>query len=201
MRRTTVAFALALVLGWTGHAFAQAEHYGNRPWELNVNAGAHFMDDDLFGEEEDTQFGAGLRMFMNQPSGWGFGGNFTWIPGSVDFGTEEVDFNLYLYSAEVEYTFGSSTRLHPFVGAGVGAATLKVEDVPDEFEDSETELLIPLGGGIKWFPRTTNSNWAVRVDVRDNIIFVSGDEDLGDSDETTHNFEISGGVSFLFGGG
>lgn len=186
-----IAVLLAAGLGWTGRASAQAEHYGNRPWELNVNAGAHFFDN-----ADDTDVGFGGRIFMNMPSGLGFGGNFTWVLSNTDFEGTDFDVNTYLYSGEIEYTFASPSRLHPFVGAGLGAATVKISDVPEGFDDSDTNLLIPLVGGVKFFNRTNDSTWAIRGEVRDNIIRFSD----GDS-ETTHNWEVSGGISFLFGGG
>ena len=199
----------ALVSGWSGQALAQEEHYGNRPYELNVNAGAHIFDDAIAGEDAETEIGFGGRIFLNMASGWGFGGNFTWVPLSAaeDEIGDALDFDLFLYSGEVEYTFAASTQLHPFVGVGVGGATIKV-DLPDEFEDedfseSETELLIPLAGGVKWFNRTNDPNWAIRAEVRDNIIVVGEEELDGETidGETTHNWEISGGISILFGGG
>ena len=187
--------ALALGLGWTGSAFAQEEHYGARPWELNLHGSAHFLDD-----AEDTDVGAGARILMNMPSGLGFGGSFEYIASNVDLdGENDFDVTTYLYSGSVEYTFGASSTLHPFVNAGVGAATVKVSDVPEGFDDSDTFLLIPIGAGVKWFPRT-NASWAIRAEVRDNIIRVSGDDDLGTDDESTNNIELSGGVSFFFGG-
>lgn len=207
MTRTLLAigFAFALGLAWVASASAQAEH-GSRPWELNVNGGVHFLDDaDEDGEEEeetddseDADFGAGVRVFMHRPSGFGFGGNFTWILSNADFGGGDTDVNAYLYSGEIEYTFAVGTRLHPFVGVGVGAATTKITDAPEGVEDSSTELLIPVAVGIKWFG--SSGSWALRADVRDNIIRLSGDDTLGTSDKTTHNIEVSGGISFLFGG-
>ena len=196
MKSLFAILALALGLGWTGSAFAQEEHYGARPWELNLHGSAHMLD-----EAEDTDVGAGARILMHMPSGLGFGGSFEWIASNVDLGEDDFDVTTYLYSGSVEYTFGANSTLHPFVNAGVGAATVKISDVPEGFDDSETNLLIPIGGGVKWFPRT-DASWAIRAEVRDNIIRVSGDDDeLEDSDsEMFHNWEISGGVSFFFGG-
>lgn len=192
------ALGLALALGWTGRAQAQAEHYANRPYELELQGGAHFFDD-----ADDTDFGIGARFYLNQASGLGFGGSFTWVfLDELEFEGENLEVNGYLYSGEVTYTFPAATQLHPFVGAGIGAITVKISDVPEPFEDSETELLIPLFGGIKWFNRTNDPNWAIRAEVRDNIIFIGDEEVNGETfeGETTNNFEISAGVSFLFGG-
>jgi hypothetical protein len=92
--------------------------------------------------------------------------------------------------------FPTTSPLKFFVGSGVGAATVKVSDVPEPFEDSETDLLVPLAGGVKWYSGSPgNAGWALRGEVRDNIIFVDSGED---DSETTNNFEFSGGISFLF---
>jgi len=191
-----IALTALLALGWTASAQAQSEHYANRPYELNLNGGAHFLDD-----ADDTDVGIGGRIFLNKASGWGFGGNFTWILSNVDFDGDDFDVNTYLYSGELEYTFPSSTRLHPFVGVGIGAATVKISDLPEGAEDSETNLHIPLAAGAKWFNRTNDPNMAFRIDVRDNIVRIGGDDDLDIDSEITNNWEVSGGVSFLFGGG
>jgi len=203
MKATIVfMFVIALGLAWAGQVNAQEEHYGNRPWELNVNAGAHFLDTGDTGAESDTDVGVGGRIFMNMPSGLGFGGSFTYVISDADFDGTDIDINTYLYSAELAYTFGSGNRLHPFITAGVGAATTKLSDADGLGldEDSETNLLIPIGGGIKWFG--SSGSWAIRAEVRDNIVS-SGDQEFGfDVDsETFHNIEVSGGISFLFGGG
>lgn len=57
-------------------------------------------------------------------------------------------------------------------------------------------MLIPLAIGVKWFDRPADPAWGLRVELRDNLIWVEGG--AGDTD-ATNNFEISGGVSFLFG--
>lgn len=191
MRRSgyAVLLAAAALLGWTAQARAQAEHYATRPWELNLHAGVIFIDESYIVDEAEGIFGA--RFLLNLPSGLGFGGNFDYV--QVSSGDADVD--VYGYSGVLEYTFPSTSQAHFFVVGGIGAATAKF-DAPAGEDDSETDLLIPLGGGLKWFNRTNDPNWAIRVDVRDNIVF----SDFGDDSETTNNIEVSGGVSFLFGG-
>lgn len=173
-------FGLMLILGWSENARAQspASHYINRPWEFNVHAGVILFDEDAIDE---TEFLAGARVLYNWPSGWGFGGNF-------DYSQIEDGIDVYLFSGEVDYTFGSPNRAHFFVGAGIGGANFSFDDDDD---DSETELLIPIAVGVKWFNRTNDPTFAIRGDVRDNIIRFDA------ADETTHNIELSAGVSFL----
>ena len=186
MRRAVLLLLLAAAsatLGATSvRAQSPASHYINRPWEFNVHLGALLFDDEIIDEGELM---VGARLVRNWPSGWGFGGNF-------DYSQIEDDVDVFLYSGEVDYTFGSQTRAHFFVGLGLGAATFSFDDDGRRDDgDTETELLIPLVIGLKYFNRTNDPNWAIRGELRDNIIR------LDDPDETTHNIELSGGISFL----
>ncbi|CAN5336048.1 hypothetical protein BH18GEM1_BH18GEM1_19830 [soil metagenome] len=195
--------ALTLLLGglaalaWSVDARAQspASHYANNHVEANLHVGAFFPDEALFGAD-DTDAMVGGRLVYNLPSGWGFGGNFDWVLADSDLDGNDIDTNLYLYSAEIDYTFPSTSRIHFFLGAGVGAATLSYEDSPESL-DGETNLLIPVAGGLKWFNATNRPSWALRAEVRDNIIFA---DDADEDSEATNNFELSGGISFFFGG-
>lgn len=185
-----IAYASTLALGvtllWTGAARAQ-----ETPYELNVHVGAFFWDDDVIRDDTDALVGA--RFMLQYPSGWGWGGNFDWVKADQIrfFGEEDIDVNLYMYSFEIDYTFPSASRLDFFVGGGVGAATLRFTDLPGpDDEESETDALVPLALGLKYGNRPTRPTWAIRGDLRDNIIFFE--------DETAHNLELSGGASFFF---
>ena len=193
-----IAFTAALVAGTAGRLHAQAEHYGPAPWELNLHVGALFVDGGEDGESDtDPMYGA--RLGYNTPGGFGFGGNFDYVQSDADLDGEDVDVSTYLYSGELNYTFPSSNPLHIFLLAGVGAATTSYSDVPEGFDDSFTDLMIPFGGGLKWF---SGGSWGIRTEIRDNMVFVDDviDVEEGDTDtETFHNVELSGGVSFFFG--
>jgi opacity protein-like surface antigen len=215
MMRNTCAVAFAALVGlvWANQVRAQEgedRYYSHRPFEFNVNVGGHRPDG-----ADDTDVGVGARAFFHSRSGVSFGGNFTWVISNADFGGGDIDVNTYYYNAELEYTFPVPGMLQPFLGAGAGASTVKVSDSgsgtfsiapaglglasSEEPHDSQTNLMIPLTAGIKLVPGSRR--FAVRADVRDNVIMISGDADEGTEDETTHNWEVSGGISFLFGGG
>ncbi|MFN2383294.1 MAG: thrombospondin type 3 repeat-containing protein, partial [Gemmatimonadota bacterium] len=104
-------------------------------------------------------------------------------------------------------TFPSMGRTQFFVNAGVGGATTQIDDLPgadDDFtRESSTELLVPVGGGLRFLNREVDPSWALRIDARDNIIFVDQfDTEEEDTDkEPTNNFELTAGLSFFFGGG
>lgn len=193
MMRNLVYVFVATALAWTSTAHAQAEHYANKPIELNVHAGGLKFD------EGDTEVMFGARAVYNMASGFGIGANFDYIDAEGG--------KVYLYSGEVDYTFASASQTHIFVGAGLGAATADFDEDAGFDQESETNLMVPLAGGIKWFNRTNDPTWGIRAEVRDNIIFVSGqDVAMGGGvvetdDEVTNNLEFSAGVSFFFGGG
>lgn len=174
------AALLVALAGTTATAQSPASHYINRPIEINGHIGALIFDDVIAGG--DTELMGGFRVVYNLPSGLGIGGNFDAV--AVE------DASMLLYSGEVDYTFGSPNQAHFFVGLGIGQARIEF----DGEDDSRTDPLIPVAVGLKWFNRTHDPNWALRGELRDNIIL------LGDPfDETTHNIELSGGVSLLLG--
>ena len=188
-RRWVVALAVVSTLAVAQTARAQGRYI--RPWELNLHAGA-FFPDQL--ESDDTELMLGGRILVNLLSGWSFGGSFDWIPRSeIRFGNRDIDVNTYLYSGGIEYNFSSQTTTRLFAGGGLGAATTKLSDAPENADDSRTDFLVPLAVGIKWFDRPADPSWGIRAELRDNIIW------WGPGDDATNNFEISGGVSFLFG--
>lgn len=189
-RRFGLALALLATLASAGAAQAQGRYI--RPYELNVHAGAFFPDQF---RNDDTELMLGGRILVNLLSGWSFGGSFDWVPRNIQIsGGEDIDMNTYLYSGGIEYNFARESTTRLFAGAGIGAATTKFSDAPG-LED-QTDLMVPLAVGIKWFDRPANPSWGIRAELRDNIIWF---EDGGGDSDATNNFEISAGVSFLFG--
>ena len=215
--RAAALAGLFLILG-TAPVAAQEEEdddYGlatHRPFEFNVNAGGHKPDTGDSDAESDTDIGVGARMFYHPRSGMiSFGGNFTYVISDVDLGGgESVDVNTYYYSGELEITFPSG-MFQPFLGAGAGAQTVKVSDsgsgtlsrspgltpASTESSHSETNLYIPLVAGFRIMPG--GGRFGLRVDLRDNVVRVSGDDELETESETFHNLELSGGISLFFG--
>jgi hypothetical protein len=193
MRNRRLIVALALGALATSAGLAQAQGRYIRPYEFNIHAGA-FFPDQFRNDDTEPMFGG--RILVNLLSGWSFGGSFDWVPrNEIEFGPEDIDINTYLYSGGVEYTFASQSTTRLFAGAGIGAATTKFSDAPENVDD-RTDLMVPLGFGIKWFDRPANPSWGIRAELRDNIIWF---EDGGGETDATNNFEISGGVSLLLG--
>jgi hypothetical protein len=192
MRNRRFGIALAVLATLVSASVAQAQGRYVRPYELNIHAGAFFPDQY---RNDDTEVMFGGRILVNLLSGWSFGGSFDWVPrDAIETGGEDIDRNTYLYSGGVEYNFASQSTTRLFAGAGLGAATTKFGDT--DAIDDQTDLMVPLAVGIKWFDRPTDPSWGIRAELRDNIIWF---EDGGGETDATNNFEISGGVSFLFG--
>ena len=170
-------------------------------WEINLHAAT--LRPALFDESGGAlQFGG--RLFRNFGNGLSIGGNVDWARAS-DITVSPfagVSASLLLYSAELEYGFRVSPRTVFFLGAGVGAATVGLDDVPVGATENSTGLLIPAGVGFKVHNRAIAPSWALRFDVRDNVILLETlATDGGVETEPRHNVEASVGISFLFGGG
>jgi hypothetical protein len=192
MKMRSMFVIVCSTLFLVGPALAQRPYNPLPPYELNIHAGG------IFPDEGDSHGLLGTRFMLHKSSGWGFGGNFDWVPISDDETRfdEDVDVNTFLYSFEVDYTFRSDNPLRFFAGGGLGAASTRIDDAPDEVDDLQTDFLLPLAIGLKWFNRMDNPSWAIRLDVRDNIIWF---ERLNGDTDPENNWEISAGFSILFG--
>jgi hypothetical protein len=180
--------APARVLGQTG--------YG----EFNVH-GATLVG-NLF-EDSGTALQFGARVLYRTNSGFAFGGNLDWATADnilIRSGLDGLSANILMYSFEIDYATRVSPRADFFFGGGLGAATVQFDAA--DLQNS-TGTLVPIGGGVKLLNREVDPSWAFRVDVRDNIIVrtVFDPATGAENDEARHNWELSAGISFLFGGG
>lgn len=168
--------------------------------ELNVHAGAMFAQEPdepvLAPFDGGIEFLVGARVVLNPDGGPGLALSGDRL--SLDAGT------VWLYSAALEYTFPSSRAAHLFGGIGLGGARTDFDDdfslaVAGDIDadlDTETDLLVPIYFGFKGFNRPTDPDWALRVEVRDNVIFA---EDVSGSTEIFNNWEVSAGFSWILG--
>jgi len=191
LRFATIVLVPAVLL-LAGRANAQVE--------VNAHAGAMFAQDPdepvLAPFDGGVEFLVGARVVLNPDGGPGLALSGDRL--SLDAGT------VWLYSAALEYTFPSTRAAHLFGGIGLGGATT---DFDDDFSpagsgdvdvdlDTETDLLVPIYFGFKGFNRQTDPDWAVRVEIRDNVIF---SEDVSGSTELFNNWEVSAGFSWILG--
>lgn len=202
----SIVLVLALVSTQSGHAQENASDEGLL--EVNVHAGLFIPGDPGLGER--PEFNGGVRLTYGLPGSFALGGNLDWVRDRSQFRLAEspvftsfVD-NMFLYSAEIDYTAWGSDRLRYFLGVGVGGATLR-KSFDDGGDASQTFLLVPLTTGVKWFNRPVDPSFAFRIDLRDNMIWQGtlGERDrrlgLISRDSRTDHVELSAGVSLLFG--
>jgi hypothetical protein len=172
-------------------------------WELNVH-GATLLG-DLF-PESGSSIQAGARLVHTTPWRLTVGGNFDWARTQevVLGGTSDVSADLVLVSGEIGYAAPVSPRTDLMLAAGAGSAMVRLYDVPagTSLLEESSGLLIPVGAGIRFRNRPEAATWAIRADLRDQVVFLDVvDPTSGEVDpEPRHNWEISAGVSLLFGG-
>jgi len=199
--RSRLSLAILLVLTCAAVGLAQsASSSRHSSWEFNLHAAA--LKPGLF-DESSGGLQVGGRLFRNFASGISIGANVDWAaPQDVTlapFGSSSA--SLLLYSAELGYQVPVSPRAVFFLGAGFGAARLTLDDAPLGAAASSTGTLVPVGAGFKVLNRAESPSWAIRFDVRDNLILLeTASADGGVETEPRNNFEASVGFSFLFGG-
>lgn len=111
-------------------------------------------------------------------------------PERIDFA--QSDHDLHLWTASVRYAFPGS-RLRPFLAGGAGVARMSTSfPILGDFEgldETATDLLVDLGGGILWSLR---EGVAVRVEARDHLQWC--DDACLEDDAVLHQVEISAGL-------
>jgi hypothetical protein len=187
MMKTLLSGMFVVLLLAAAPAWAQVGVGRDVPFlEINGHIGSLNLEDHTGGHE----LMLGGRAVVSAANGWGVGGNVDFINGD--------GVNFTMYSAEVHLTLPLHAAMgNMFLAAGVGAITSSFEDdvVEGEFGfDEETATVMPLAIGLLFHDADQAPPYiGYRVEIRDNLIFQ--DEDF---DKETHNFEVTGGVSFLF---
>jgi hypothetical protein len=142
----------------------------------------------------------GGRVALHLPSGIGLGASAGFATRSVEFGGDTEDADVLIATGELLYLLRSVTRanLYGTIGAGMARFDATPAQVAAGGDDA-TEVVIPVGFGILWYNHP-GGNWlAVRTEVRDNIVFLRGDPDLGTDNSIANDWELSVGLALLFG--
>lgn len=165
--------------------------------EIAAQGGGMFFDVDGFEPH------AGGRLAFHLPNGIGFGASVDWASRGQEFDGATDDADTWLYAGEVIYTIPSASRANFFVFLGYGEARFEPGALAEAAgADTVTETLIPIGLGLLWYNHPGRPWWAIRAEVRDNIILADDPAALGredDDDEVTNNYGIAVGLSLLLG--
>jgi outer membrane beta-barrel protein len=216
--KLTLAGALASLIGTSSMVSAQADTptINTGTQIVSAFAGAQWFDIadqiDEIGDSVENELNLGARYQYNFTPHIGLEGNFMYSPAQHEFfgpegaGIGSADVDAYYYGGNFVYNISPASRVIPFLTAGAGAVTLRVdEDAPEtsELSSSETKFAVNFGGGLLF---AFNENFALRFEARDYMYRV---EELDPQfrfafnvpagfEETVHDISLTGGFSFIF---
>jgi hypothetical protein len=196
------------ISGWLAHKLPhfRVRHIGlgqplegtswlNRPFYvggfLGESFGGNLMGDELevrpsvlgglwLGCDLNHYWGSEMRLALNYgPIRYALD-----VDAGANSRNELLDINL-LY-----YPWGDS-RWRPYASVGLGIGGFHFDDEPFLTVD-HTGLTLPWGCGVKYL---CGKQLALRLDVKDNLIFGGHDVD------TIHNWSLTGGIEFHWGSG
>jgi OmpA-OmpF porin, OOP family len=188
-RASTWMTAMGLAAGLFTAAPAQAQSALPEPGTFDITPfigfGTGFGDDSLDPFDPSASFLLGVAVGYNLTTNLSIEGELGHIPDIVG-DTDAFDLGITTFSANGVYHFDTETKFVPYatLGLGFGNMALDIEDVDDE--DSSTEFLFNLGGGVK-YPVTD------RLQVRGDLRYFSI------NDENPNFWRVYGGVTFGFG--
>lgn len=183
-RAVLMVVAFVLLLPLSAHSEIRAGSF-----EISPFAGYNFFqnrqnlkDDFLFGGRFGYNFtknfgveivGAYIRSGVDDKAvPWTKEGQFT---SPID------DVDIIFYHLDLLYHFMPEKKFNPFIAAGYGFANY------DPKINTRDMAFVSLGLGAKYW---LSDNFALRLDLRDNIVF----------DEAIHNLNATLGIVFAFGG-
>jgi opacity protein-like surface antigen len=194
-RQVTVSLiALALLPMAVSEALSQDRLDLSSAIELNVHGGAAFLD-----ELESNQLFGGGTALVHLGSGIALGGTVDWVGATVENDVEDeddFDATIWYYSGELSYGFPSVTQaqFYGLIGAGV-ARFQPGSELEDAGAEDETDLMVPVGVGVRWLHRMENPHWGATLEIRDRIVY-SDDEET----KVSNDWSIALGLSVLLGG-
>jgi OOP family OmpA-OmpF porin len=181
--------AMGLAAGLFTAAPAQAQSALPEPGTFDITPfigfGTGFGDDSLDPFDPSASFVLGVAVGYNLTTNLSIEGELGHIPDIVG-DTDAFDLGITTFSANGVYHFDTETKFVPYatLGLGFGNMGLDIEEVDDE--ESSTEFLFNLGGGVK-YPVTD------RLQVRGDLRYFSI------NDENPNFWRFYGGVTFGFG--
>ena len=194
-RQLTVSLiALALVPIAASEVLSQDRLDLSSALEINVHGGAAFLDE----LESNQLFGGGTAM-LHVGRGVALGGTVDWVGATVENEIEDeddYDATIWYYSGELSYGFPSVTQAQFYGLIGAGVARFEPgSDLEDAGAEGETDLMVPLGVGVRWLNRIVDPGWGATLEIRDRIVY-SDDEET----KVSNDWSVALGLSLLIGG-
>jgi opacity protein-like surface antigen len=211
-----LALAGAALLGLLGGP-AAAQGWMDSTWYIKGFGGATFPQDDDFqvnnrggggsfdsGLSYDTGYILGFAAGLDVTPNVAVELEYAYRNADADFTnggpSGKTESNAFMVNALYKFTpLGATGQWQPYVGGGLGAADLNVEDlsfdVGGDF-DSDYNFAYQVIGGVayQWTP-----NWSMNMEAR---FFGINDQDLENDDSkfktTYHTFDVLFGATYHF---
>ena len=159
MRLLTLC-AMTLVLS-SGPAAAQARVPDAGMWAVGADLGASIFKQDVYDNALDLQGFA--EYYLTPRVGIRLGAG--WAEPSLDGGNDRA-MGQTRVTFDVTYNWEGG-EMHPFVGVGLGAFFLQIEENGESIGDSQTEAGMNLFGGVEFFVGRT---LAVKGEARYQVV-------------------------------
>lgn len=164
----------------------------NRPYHASAFSGT-WLGDSLIagGVSQETGFFSGYRLGTDLTHHWGSELRLSlfYINTYFSDGTRGADSRNLLGDVNLLYYPWGDTRWRPYASIGLGLAGFHFVD-QDNVAVDHTGLGLPVGLGVKYLYR----NWlAMRLDIKDNIVF------SGNRVDTTDSWSFVGSVELHWG--
>jgi opacity protein-like surface antigen len=191
---TAGLIALALVPTAVREAAAQ-DRLDLSGLEINVHGGVAFLD----GLETNEPFAGGTAL-IHVGSGIALGGTVDWVGTTVDFDEDDDEdgesATIWYYDAELQYGFPSVTQaqFYGLIGAGV-AKFQPSEELEDLGSEDESDIMVPVGVGVRWLNDKEDASWGATLEIRDRIIYIDEEET-----KVSNDWSIAFGLSLVLGG-
>jgi opacity protein-like surface antigen len=196
MYRHVTAWLIALALVPTVvHETAAQDRLDLSGVEINAHGGVAFLDE----LETNEPFGGGTAL-IHVGSGIALGGTVDWVGTTVDLDEEDDEdgesATLWYYSAELHYGFPSVTQaqFYGLIGAGV-AKFQPSEELEDLGVEDESDIMVPVGVGVRWLNSKEDPSWGATLEIRDRIIYIDEEET-----KVSNDWSIAIGFSIVLGG-
>lgn len=196
MYRHVTAWLIALALVPTAVREAAAQDRLDLSGvEVNVHGGVAFLD----GLETNEPFAGGTAL-IHVGSGVSLGATVDWVGTTVDLDEEDDEdgesATIWYYSGELYYGFPSVTQaqFYGFIGAGL-AKFQPSEELEDLGAEDESDIMVPLGVGVRWLSRKEDPSWGATLEIRDRVIYIDEDET-----KVSNDWSLAVGLSVLLGG-
>ena len=212
MKKCSLILAAMACLVLIGARGAAAQGFTFNPYAGVLIADDGGLEDAVAGEDLtlsiDPALIAGLRLGMASRSNVGFEAGYGYSPLNIEISeggvSLDVDATAHLYYAALVYTLTRTDAVSFFLSGGAGGITISGdEDFFDGAENSSTDLMVNVGGGLLW---QASDRFAVRLDAKDHIGFCSASDDEDDftmcplDDKALNHIELSGGITLQLGG-